>query len=262
MKGKSIFLVLMTILLAISACSSPKEFVYLQDMKEGVGYPYDVKHEAVIHYNDRLAITVSSKSPELAIPFNANLGVVEVSSNGTVSESSHLQSNGYRVDQNGDINFPILGKLHIEGLRVSEVTEMIRNMIIEGKYIKDPIVSLEFLNFRFSVLGASGSATYTVEDGRINLLEAIAKAGDIASNGRVNKVAVIREENGEHKMYMHDLRSTEIFKSPCFYLQQNDIIYVEPSTRKDNEEKGFRIATTVLSFATAVSSILLLILRL
>ncbi|MCF0173427.1 MAG: polysaccharide biosynthesis/export family protein [Bacteroidales bacterium] len=261
MKRKSFFLVLMTALLLISACASPKKFVYLQDMEPGVGYPYDVTHEAVVHYNDRLDITVSSKSPELAIPFNANLGVVEVSSTGAISESSLLQNKGYRVDKDGNIEFPILGKLHVEGLKVSEVTELIRKKIIDGKYIKDPIVTLEFLNFRFSVLGASGAGTYTVEDGRINLLEAIAKAGDIADNGRVNKVAVIREENGEHKIYMHDLRSTDIFTSPCFYLQQNDVIYIEPSRKEKNEQKATALASMLLSATTATTYILWMILK-
>lgn len=258
MKRKFSFLMVLVAVFLFSSCGSSKKFVYLQDMELGHGYPYDTKYEAVVHCNDRLDITVSSKSPELAIPFNANGGAFQVESNGTVTESAAVQKRGYRVDVDGNISFPILGKLHVEGLRVSEVTELIRNRIIEGKYIKDPLVSLEFLNFKYSVLGAVGNnGSYTVEGDRITLLEAIAKAGDITSKGRVNRVAVIREEDGERVMYMHDLRSKDLFQSPCFYLQQNDIVYVEPRYRKqDGEDKGWKYTTGILSFITAVCSVI------
>lgn len=258
MKRKFSFLMVLAAVFLFSSCGSSKKFVYLQDMELGHGYPYDTKYEAVVHCNDRLDITVSSKSPELAIPFNANGGAFQVESNGTVTESAAVPKRGYRVDVNGNISFPILGKLYVEGLRVSEVTELIRNRIIEGKYIKDPLVSLEFLNFKYSVLGAvNGNGTFTVDGDRITLLEAIARAGDIPSRGRVNRVAVIREEDGQRVMYMHDLRSKDLFKSPCFYLQQNDIVYVEPRYRKqDNEDKGWKYFTGILSVITAITSIL------
>jgi len=126
------------------------------------------------------------------------------------------------------------------------------------KYIKDPLVSLEFLNFKYSVLGAVGNTgTFSVEGDRITLLEAIAKAGDVTQRGRVNRVAVIREEDGQRVMYQHDLRSKDLFESPCFYLQHNDIVYVEPKYRKqDREDKGWKYTTGILSFITAVCSVI------
>ncbi|MCF0168621.1 MAG: polysaccharide biosynthesis/export family protein [Bacteroidales bacterium] len=255
-----IFLMAMSAVLLLSSCSSPKKFVYLQDMEPGKGYPYDSKYEAVVHCNDRLDITVSSKSPELAVPFNANSGSFQVAANGIVSEGPAVQKKGYRVDNEGNIDFPILGRIHVEGMKVSEVTELIRNLIIEGKYIKDPLVSMEFLNFRYSVLGASGAGTYTVDGDRITLLEALARSGDINQSGRVEKVAVIRQENGQQTMYVTDLRSTDLFQSPCYYLKQNDIIYVEPKNRSTG--KGVQVATVTLSALSAISSILWLVLRL
>lgn len=131
----------------------------------GLGYPYDTRYEAVVHANDRLDITVSSKNPELSIPFNAGGGAFSVGANGAVTESAAVKK-GYRVDVDGNISFPILGKLHVEGLKVSEVTALIRNRIIDGKYIKDPLVSLEFLNFKYSVLGAVGNTGHLLGGGR------------------------------------------------------------------------------------------------
>lgn len=159
MKRKLFFLVASAAIVLLSSCSSTKSFVYLQDMELGHGYPYDTRHEAVVHSNDRLDITVSSKSPELAIPFNTHGGGFSVTGGGNVSSSVAGSKRGYRVDVDGNIDFPILGKLHVEGMKVSEVTSMIRNRIIEGQYIKDPLVSLEFLNFKYSVLGAVDSTT-------------------------------------------------------------------------------------------------------
>lgn len=257
MKRKPYFLVVLAVAFLLSSCSSSKKFVYLQDMGIGQGYLYDTKYEAVVHANDLLDITVSSKSPELAIPFNANGGAVQLGANGTVTGDAAAKK-GYRVDVDGNIDFPILGRLHVEGMKVSEVTAMIRNRIIEGKYINDPLVSLEFLNFKYSVLGAVGNTgIFSVEGGRITLLEAIAKAGDITPRGLVNRVAVIREEDGQRVMYRHDLRSKDLFRSPCFYLQQNDIVYVEPKYRKqDGEDRSWKYTTGVLSFITAVCSVI------
>lgn len=173
---------------------------------------------------------------------------------GEVSAPSGSQPSdqGYRVDADGYIDFPILGRLHVEGLRVSEVTSLIRQKIISGNYIKDPLVSLEFLNFRYTVLGAvSRNGTFTVEGDRVTLLEAIANAGDLTTKADMGRVTVIREEGGERRQYVHDLRSTDLFKSPCYYLQQNDIVYVEPKyRRKSAEDRGWQISATLISLAS------------
>ena len=168
----------------------------------------------------------------------------------------------YRVDVDGNIDFPILGTLHVEGLRVSQVTEMIKNKIIEGNYIKDPQVSLEFLNFRYTVLGAVGHAgTFSVDDDRVTLLDAIANAGDLKSNAKLGSVAVIRESNGERKIYVHDIRSKEIFQSPCYYLQQNDIVYVEPNKAKAgqseiNQNKSVGVWLSAASILVSIASLI------
>ena len=203
MKRQTLLLSLLAVLL-LASCASRKNFVYLQDMQVGEGYRV------------------------------GNDGDIDAS-----AISSGPREKGYRVDVDGNIDFPILGKLHVEGLKVSEVTNLIRERIIAGNYIKDPIVSLEFLNFKYTVLGAvANNGTFTVDGDRITLIDAIARAGDLNAKARIDRVAVIREIGGERKMFMHDLRSMDIFESPCYYLQQNDIVYVEPKYRKkDNEDR-------------------------
>ena len=254
---KQAFLLSLFALIVMASCSSSKDYVYLQDMYVGERYPIEQKHEAVVHCDDRLSIVVSCKSPELAIPFNIQGGSYEVSADGRINTAGVTKEKGYRVDAEGFIDFPILGKIEVAGKKVSEVKNIIQNKIISGSYIKDPIVAIEFLNFKYTVLGAAGSGTYSVDGDRITLLEAIAKAGDLADNAKIDRVLVIREELGERRVYEHDLRNKSVFESPAFYLQQNDIVYVEPKyKKKDKEDKTLQYTSLLLSIATAACSII------
>lgn len=263
--SKRIFWAIFFAVLMLTSCSSRKDFAYLQDMKIGQAYDYDARYEATVHVNDRLSIKVTCKKPELAIPFNMHGRSVSVDPSGNVSTSSSNSedSKGYRVDVDGNIDFPILGKLHVQGLKVSEVTNGIRDLIIKGNYIKDPQVSLEFLNFKYTVLGAVGSAgTYTVDDDRITLLDAIAKAGDLRANAKMDHIAVIREVDGKRQVYIHDIRSKNIFTSPCYYLQQNDIVYVEPKYQsKDKEDRFFQIGGFITGLAGIAATIVAICVR-
>ena len=248
-----ILFLFLSALLALSSCVSSKDFVYLQDMQVGERYHFERKHEAVVHRDDRLSITVSCKQPELALPFNTQTAAVRVSSTGEISSAPDGTDKGYRVDVDGNIDFPMLGKINVEGRTLAEVTQLIKNGIIEGNFIKNPLVSVDFLNFKYTVLGAVGSnGTYTVRGDRVTLLEAIANAGDLGTNARVDKVTVIREIGNERQIFVHDLRSSDIFNSPCFYLQQNDIVYVEPKYRK--KERSERIAQYVTMTFSAIAT--------
>ena len=114
-----------------------------------------------------------------------------------------------------------------------QVTELIKKRLIEEELIKDPIVTVQFLNFKVSVIGEVGRpGTFDISGDRITLLEALSMAGDLTIYGRRDRVAVIREKDGKRSILYHDLRSSDIFQSPCYYLQQNDIVYVEPNNAK------------------------------
>lgn len=251
-----IAILLMAVLL--SSCASRKRFVYWNDIEEGVEYPITEAADATVRNDDRLMVVVTCKKPELAAPFNAQEGIVRVDDEGGVSNVVGGTQSGYRVDAEGDIDFPVLGKIHVEGLTLDQVQDTIRNLIVEGGYILDPQVNVDFVSFKYTIIGAvGGNGVHTVRGSRISLLEAIAKAGDVTNRARLDRVTVLREENGVRKQYVHDLRDRAIFDSPAFYLQQNDIVYVEPKYRKkDVEDKSIQYLTLLLSVASTAASLL------
>ena len=248
--------------LLLASCASPKKFVYLNDMEPGKQYPVNTETVTIVHENDRLDIKVSCKNPELAVPFNSQVGAYRLSADGGVSEArTETVESGYRVDADGNIIFPILGKIKVEGKSLKEISDLIATMISDGGYIRDPQVSIEFLNFKYTVLGAvSGKGTFTVDGDRITILEAIAKAGDLQPRARLDRVTVIRTVEGKQEIYYNDIRTADIFMSPTYYLQPNDIVYVEPRYKERSGLENARWFTTsissVLSFAAMIFSIL------
>ncbi len=248
-----------------SSCASRKDYIYLQDMNELQEYPVIQKYEAIIHRDDKLNITVNSKNPELALPFNIDGGSYSVGENGeirsTAAPVNSKEPQGYLVDVKGDIDFPVLGKLHVEGLTRAQLTSLIKKRLIEDGHIADPIVTVNFMNFKFSVLGeVNGVGTYEITGDRITLLEAIAMAGDLRSTARLDRIGVIREYGNKRRILFHDIRSKDIFLSPCYYLQQNDIVYVEPTRQKADEHDQRKLSRiqTLLSFITSLTSIILI----
>ena len=255
---KHIFILLSAIIMCTS-CVSRKKYVYVNDMKPGKNYPVEEKYESKIQSGDFLNITVSCKTPELAMPFNINTGAFNVDAAGNVlSSQTASAANRYRVDVNGNIYFPILGELKVVDLTVNELKNLIKNKIVDGGYIKDPIITIEFLNFKISVLGEVGSVgVYTIDDDKITLFEAIAKAGDLTRKARKDRVIVIREEQGVRKQYVHDMRKMDVFNSPAFYLKQNDIVYVEPKYRKtDREDSTMKYTTLLLSIVSTMTTVM------
>ena len=164
----------MVVLLA--ACSAPKEVLYLQDISLIKEEAIDKSYEVIIHKDDLLAIIVNSKDPELALPFNMPLVSYQIGGQ-NVSQQRLV---GYLVNQDGNIDFPILGEIHVEGLTRMQVTELIKKRLIEEELIKDPIVTVQFLNFKVSVIGEVGRpGTFDISGDRITLLEALSMAGDL-----------------------------------------------------------------------------------
>ena len=248
-------LVILTVML-LASCASPKKFVYLNDMVPGESYPINTALGTIVHENDKLSITVTCKNPELAVPFNNLTGAYMVSTDGAVKTAGvDMAEVGYRVDE--DV-FPILGKIAVAGKSLKEVSELIESMIKAENYLSDPEVTIEFLNFKYTVLGAvNGKGTYSVDGDKITIIEAIAKAGDVTTTARLDKVAVIRMVDGKQQIFYNDIRTADIFMSPTYYLQQNDIVYVEPRYKDQNAgSKWLQISSMVVSMASLFTSLI------
>lgn len=213
----------------LTACKTPEKINYIQDVEPGVTQPIESRQSIIIQPKDMLSIIVSTKDPELAAMFNMS---VQANRAGVPVESykSNQYLSGYVVDNNGDIDFPVLGKIHAAGLSRWALQEKIAQELTERDLLKDMVVTVEFMNFKVSVLGeVKNPGTYSIEGDKVTILEAIAMAGDLTIYGLRNEVYVIREENGERQNFKLDLRSKDIFNSPAYYLRQNDIIYVQPN---------------------------------
>lgn len=250
------FLLLLAVVLMSASCSLSKKYVYLQDMEVGEKYAIEQFNQAVVHTGDKLDIVVTCKNPELAIPFNYQTGVVSLENNNQIAAAGQALSKGYKVDSDGFILFPVLGRLHLEGLTLKQAEDMIKALIADGNYITDPTVTIEFLNFKFVTWGSIGNGVHTVEGDKVTIIEALAMSGGVASHGRNDNVMVIRELDGNREVYKMDLRSKDLFNSPGFYLQQNDIVYVEPRFKvADNVKQTF---TTVLGTMSTVTGFVLL----
>lgn len=253
---KKAICILLAAAMLFSSCAR-KEYLYLADMTDSAGYVVANRYQSRIQSDDRLRIVVSCKNPELAAPFNVMTGSVNVTADGNVRPDSGMDPNGYRVNADGFINFPILGEIKLAGLSLQEASDKICDLIVNGNYIKDPIVSIEFLNFHYTVLGAvGGNGSYTVDGDKVTILEAIAKSGDLTAEADLHNIAVIRESDGERKIYTLDITSTDVFNSPAFYLAQNDIIYARPKRAKGSNNNALMTWITVaLSAVTAACSV-------
>lgn len=244
----------------LTACKTPEKINYIQDVEPGVTQPIESRQSIIIQPKDMLSIIVSTKDPELAAMFNMS---VQANRAGVPVESykSNQYLSGYVVDNNGDIDFPVLGKIHAAGLSRWALQEKIAQELTERDLLKDMVVTVEFMNFKVSVLGeVKNPGTYSIEGDKVTILEAIAMAGDLTIYGLRNEVYVIREENGERQNFKLDLRSKDIFNSPAYYLRQNDIIYVQPnevragqSTINQNSVRSISLWLSITSLLTSIS---------
>ena len=241
--------------------STYKKINYLQDVSGDTTMTMAATKGIVIQHKDQLSIVVSSRTPALAAEFNLPVASYQAGTELYMEGSSMQRLLGYVVDNDGRINFPVLGMIEAAGKTRWELQNFIRDEIIAGGYIKDPIVTVEFLNFKISVLGEVNSpGTFTIAGDKITIFGALALARDLTIYGRRDRIQIIRENGDARNIYMVDLRDSDIFNSPAYYLQQNDMIYVEPnsvragqSTINENYFKSgaFWISLASISFTAA-----------
>lgn len=245
--------------LMLVSCSAQKRVWYMQDATPSAPEQIAQNGQIRIKPLDRLTIIVNSKDPELAVPFNSSTSLNSLS--GTPTSSSTTQSLQVRtVDEQGFVDMPIIGPVQCEGLTRSELAKVIADKILEGGYINDPTVNVQFADMKFSVIGeVAHPGTFDITRDRISIFDALAMAGDMTVYGVRNEVYVTRESNGERTIEVLDLTSKDFFNSPAFYIQQNDVIYVKPNKYKaqsgeisQNRNFYLSLISTTVSVATLI----------
>ncbi len=246
-------LVILTVICAVS-CVTTRKIAYLQDLTHGSQIELEDTFEAVISPYDELDIVISCFEQELAQPFNIRTLMAGAGSGAGYSLS-------YLVDQYGDIELPVLGKIHAAGLTRLKLQERIREMLVEGNYISDPFVMARFRNFKIFFLGSNGGKAITIPNERCTFLEALALSGDLNVYTQRNKIAVMREVDGQIKVRYLDPRSSKVFDDPFFMLQQNDFIITRQSTHKNFMDSYSQWAPvfSLISSLTGIASLVVLL---
>lgn len=229
--GAVLSLFTLTILFCTS-CASKKNMIYFQPDSMALNTLYEL-NAPKLQPGDILAISVTADDVRATVPFN------QVSpyqgSAGTIQATNPFIPT-YAIDANGEIDFPKVGKIKLSGKTRTQAMDMLRHEV--GKYIVDPGISMVVRNFRVTVLGeVARPGTFTIENDRLTIMEALGLAGDMTIYGERNNVLVIREQDGKKEEFRLDLRKREAMNSPAYYLTQNDVVYVEPNGARIQNSK-------------------------
>ena len=213
-----------------TSCSNTKKIVYFNNVKDATFTSTGEDKPIIIKPNDILSITVSSLNAEASAPFNLQNNNV---SRATTVNGSNTEAGGYLVNPDGTLELPILGTVKAAGFTKEQLRDNITNLILSKKLLVDPIVDIRYLNYEVTVLGEVARPTVIpVPNEKISLLKALGLAGDLTIYGKRDNVLLIREENGKKITRHIDLNSPDFFNSPYYYLQPNDVVYVQPNATK------------------------------
>lgn len=245
-------------LLSATSCGTPKDVAYFQDLNNNPDTVITLQNRVItVKPTDKIYIGVKSKDPQISQLFNL-MGETRGSSANNLSQDAYY----YTVDSKGDIDFPVVGKIQVAGLTREEIAEKVRKSLVDASLVKDPTITVSLSNLHYSMMGeVAKPGQYAIEDEKVTILDAISKAGDLTIQGRRNDVMVLRQENGHQKIYKIDLCSgKDIFSSPAYYLQQNDVVYVTPNDTKKRSStlNGNTVQST--GFWLSISSLLVTIL--
>lgn len=251
---------LIAVALLLGSCSTPKNITYFQDAEQGAVVEASKQLDIRVRPEDKLSIVVTTQHQDLSNLYNLALVSSKSSGSSSTSRANDGSTSCYTVDKYGDISFPVLGKLHIGGMTRYEVAEFVENKLKSAEQVKDPIVTVEFVNTGVTVIGEVQSpGRYDFNRDRINIVDAIAMAGDLTPNGRRENVLVLREtEGGKQLSYRLDMTDLEsVVNSPAYHLQQNDVIYVEPSDKKKRDTTPLGNSPFTPSFWVSIGSLAL-----
>ncbi|MBG6062027.1 polysaccharide export outer membrane protein [Flavobacterium sp. CG_9.1] len=251
MKNKNIkYLLIVWLTVILTSCVSSEKMVYFQGNQDNLSHEDYEIYEPKIQKGDILSINVSAIDKGAAVPFN----LYESTS---TTEPIPLT---YIVDNDGEITFPVVGILKVEGITTKILKQQLTKTLAE--YLAKPIVNIRLVNFKVAVLGeVKTPGTYLIPNERISVIEAISLAGDLTIHGKRKTVMLIREQGGKRAFITLDLTDKKIFNSPYFYMAQNDVIYVEPNKTKLNSSAVGANAGIILSSISSLISIILILNR-
>ena len=222
--------------LVLTACKTPENISYFQDTAEGTTFPVAQDMDIRLQKGDKLTIVVHSRDPQLGAMFNLPI------QSSTVGNTSFGTSGGqgmssYTVAEDGTIDFPSIGTLQVAGLNRNQVVKLIKDRLIDEELVKDPVVTVEFVNMYFNVMGEVASpGRYAITKDKMTVLDALSMAGDLTIQGERRWVTVLRETPQGRKSYLMDMtQMRSLANSPAYYLQQNDVVYVDPSDFRKRE---------------------------
>jgi len=262
---KIFFFVALTLL--VLSCNTNKQIVYVQDAGKQILYT-DSSNSAIpdvtLKVGDLLTITVNTTTPEASIPFN--LPVIPSQNSFNISSVTTVASSlqNYLVDTRGDIMFPVIGRIHVAGMKKTDLNDYIKAQIYPHYIKEEPIILIRDANFKISILGeVNRPGVCPIDNEKVSIFDAIALAGDLTIYGRRDNVLLIRESNGKRVSVRIDLRDKRLIDSPYYFLQQNDILYIQPNNPKSNssnlgslETFAISIVGTLISLTTFVITVL------
>lgn len=248
--GRYLFVTIFVLFL--SSCASRKDIVYFQNIEQKDSYS-TVKQEVKLQPDDLINIIVSAENPEVTVPFN----LPQIQGNYDINEKQSAIKT-YLINNEGYIEFPVIGKIKLGGLYRSEAVDLLRQKISE--YIKNPMINLRILNYKISVLGeVLKPGTYNIQGERITILEALSMAGDMTIYGRRSNVLVIHEEDGKKTYQRYDLTKSDLLDLKNYYLSQNDVVFVEQNKTRVNNSAVGQSTTVILSGLTIILSLILIL---
>lgn len=220
------------LLLLAASCSTQRKYAYLDDAPRNEEMAITNNYSSLLMPGDQLYIHVDSKSPQSTEPFNEETNRAKVRAN-VVTGQIKQEIHGYIVSEEGDIIFPILGRIHASDKTIEQLASYIEGRLVAGRYVRDPQVTVRLMNFRVTVIGEVVKPQQIhVEGTRLTIFEALAMCGDVTMDGLRDCVTIIRMHEDETTVDTIDLTSREVLNSPYYYLHQNDIVYVEPTPKK------------------------------
>lgn len=254
---KRFFFMISIFLMISSSCVSKKKITYFQNDEINQSLVSN-NYKTIFKPDDLLQITISAQDIEAVMPFNLPAVTFSATNGGAIGQPTQQT---YLIDSKGNIDFPVLGELKIGGLSREETIALFKEKL-DPEYVKKPTINIRITNFKITISGdVTKPGTYTIPNERLTIIEALGLAGDTNISAQRNNVKIIREEGNKKVTYLVDLRSNKTFTSPVYYLQQNDLIYVEPNNAKSQSAASNQNVGLFISIGSILISLIAVLSR-